>query len=69
MALPWFCYQSAVQGHHFSKNSWIPAEVEILSCISETSNRFNLFAVAVKKNGVVVGHAPRKIVAICSLFL
>ena len=33
------------------------------------TNQFDLFAVAVKKDSIVVGHVPRKIAAICSLFL
>ena len=69
MALSRFCYESAVQGHHISKDIWIPTEGEMLSCIREATNRFDPFAVAVKKDGVVVGHVPRKIAAICSLFL
>ena len=69
MALLQFCYESAVRGHHISKDFWIPTEGEMLSCIRETTNRFDPFAVAVKKDGVVVGHVPIKIAAICSLFL
>ena len=58
--------ESAVQGHHISKDLWIPTEGEILSCVRETTNPF---AVAVKENSIVVGHVPRKIAAVCSLFL
>ena len=68
MALSQFCYESVVRGHHISKDFWIPAEGEILSCVSST-NRFDSFAVAVKKDSVVVGHVPRKIAVIYSLFL
>ena len=35
----------------------------------ETGNVFDLFAVCVQKDGDIVGHVPRKISAICSLFL
>ena len=52
-----------------SKDFWIPTESEMLSWIRETTNQFNPFTVAVKKEGVVVGHVPRKIATICSLFL
>ena len=71
MASSRFSYDSAVQGHYTSKDFWTPIEGEILSCVRETftTNRFNPFAVAIKKDGVVVGHVPRKIAAICSLFL
>ena len=39
------------------------------TCRRETSNRFDPFAVAVIKDGTVVGHVPRKLSAICLLFL
>ena len=65
----WHCRGFAVRGHHISKDFWIPTEGEMLSCIRETTNRFDPFAVAVKKDGVIVGHVSRTIAAICSLFL
>ena len=40
-----------------------------LSCRREPTNREDRFAVAVVKDSNVVGHLPRKISSICSLFL
>ena len=52
-----------------TKDIWTPVEGEMLSCVQEMSNRFNPFAVAIKKDSIVVEHMPRKISAICFLFL
>ena len=42
---------------------------EVLNCTRETGNAFDPFAVSVIKRGNVVGHVPRNISAICSLFM
>ena len=62
MALSLFCYKSAVRGHHISKDFWIPTEGEMLSCVRGTTNQFDLFAVAVKKDGISTlhGSSPSK---------
>lgn len=62
MTMSQFNYKSAVWDHNISKDFWIPAN-KMLSCIRETTN---LFVVAVKKDGIVIGHVPRKIATICS---
>ena len=61
-------YQSCVRGHHVYKETWTPSVDEMLSCSRETSNRHDPFAVKVT-NPEVVGHLPRRISSICSLFL
>ena len=40
-----------------------------LSCRREPTNREDHFAIAVVKDSNIVGHVPRKISSICSLFL
>ena len=42
---------------------------EKLSCQREAENYADPFAVAVLKNENIVGHVPRKISTVCSLFL
>ena len=49
--------------------SWVAVDGEILKCERETSNRHDPFAVAIRKDGIMVGHVPQKISTICSLFL
>ena len=42
---------------------------EELECDREQENLCGRYAVAVKRSGVVIGHLPRKISRVCSLFL
>ena len=63
-----FSCNSMVRGYHVYKDVWAATDREILQCRRETSNRFDPFAVAVIKDGAVVGHVPRKLSVICSLF-
>ena len=58
-----------VRGFHVYRDIWDVEEGEILNCIREISNPHDPYAVAVVKNAVTVGHVPRKISALCSLFL
>jgi len=61
-----YCYDSEVMGY---QDTWEARLGEVLSCHRETANAFNSFAVCMKKDGAIVGHVPRKISSICSLFL
>ena len=57
---------SMVQGYHVYKDIWNTEERETLRCMRETTT----IAVFVVKEGVgTVGHVPKKISALCSLFL
>ena len=58
-----------VQGYHIYKDSWDPSIGEELSCQRKAENYTDLFAVAVMKDDNIVGHMPRKISKVCSLFL
>ena len=53
---------------HIYKEIWTPSIDEILPCSRETSNGHDPFTVKVT-NPEIVGHLPRKISSICSLFL
>ena len=67
--MPQFCYDSVVRGYHVYKDVWEASLGELLKCERETGNSFDPFAVCMKKHDDTVGHMPRKISAICSLFL
>ena len=67
--MPSFCVNSMVRGYHVYKDVWQAMDGEILSCMRETSNGHDPFAVAVLKDDTIVGHVPRSLSAICSLFL
>ena len=42
---------------------------EELVCVREPHNSHNHYAVAVKREDVLIGHLPRKLSRLCSLFL
>ena len=48
---------------------WVAAVGEELACEREPTNSSDRYAVAVLKGGVIIGHLPRKISKMCSLFL
>ena len=62
-------FDSVIRGHHIYKEVWSPVIGEILTCEEEPGNVNDLFAVAIKRSGIVVGHIPRTISSVCCLFL
>jgi len=64
-----FSVQSVIRRYHEYKDTWVAVIGEEFSCQREPMNREDRFAVAVEKDSSIVGHIPRKISAICSLFL
>ena len=62
---------TAVCGYHVYKDVWPnPFVGEIVCCEREERNDHNPYAVALKKAGTgTVGHVPRTISCICTLFL
>ena len=65
-----FSVQAMVRGYHYYKAIWEAAiDGEVLSCEREVGNVHDTFAVSVKKDGIVVGHCPRKISSLCSIFI
>ena len=74
MSVYTFAVNSVIRGYHEYKTVWeSPADGEVLRCEREVGNSHDTYAVAVKKlidgHYVVVGHVPRKISSICSIFI
>ena len=65
-----FSIDSVVRGHHVYKDIWSPEIGEILQCQIDSYNIHDMYAVAVKRDGIsIVGHVPRTISTPCHLFL
>ena len=60
---------SCVRGYHVYRTIWDAAIGEDLVCEREPTNEHDRYAVAVKKDGIIIGHLPRDISKPCSLFL
>lgn len=57
-----FEFYAAVRGFHFYRSIWQPQEHQILSCVFECGNHYDMFAVKTcDENGRTVGHLPREI--------
>ena len=68
--MPTFEHHSSVRGFHVYQSVWTPIIGEVLNCVRKTSNRHDPFAVKMVKSPIgVVGHVPKYISSICSLFL
>ena len=64
-----FSVEAMVRGYHVYRDIWIAAVGEVLPCEREPTNTVDCFAVAVKNGLDIVGHVPKKISSICSVFL
>ena len=64
-----FSMEAMVCGYHTYQSVWDAPTGETLLCEREVGNVHDTFAVAIKKDGEVVGHCPRKISALCSFFI
>ena len=60
---------SCARGYHVYESIWAAAHGERIGCIREPLNANDRYAVALKKDGAVIGHLPQKISRICSLFI
>ena len=60
---------SCIRGYHIYQTIWVPVNGEILTCRQESSNPHDRYAVSVHRDEQAVGHLPRKISRLCSLFL
>ena len=58
-----------IRSYHVYKEIWEAAVSEILMCERESRNAADKYAVAVKKDRTIIGHLPRKVSRVCSLFL
>ena len=61
-------FYSCVRGYHIYKDGWSPVRDEILVCQCETGNTHDPYAVKVTNSISIVGHLPKKITSMCSLF-
>ena len=64
-----FSVEAMVRGYHVYQNIWDADLGEQLSCWREPTNSRDPFAVVVVQSHVIVGHIPRKISTVCSMFL
>ena len=64
-----YCVEAMVRGNHVYKDIWTAVVNEELICRMKPFNTADPFAVTVVKYGTAVGHVPRKISCVCSLFL
>ena len=62
-------YYSKIRGYHVYKEVWSAVVGETLAGHRETRNLIDPYAVAVMRSGEVVGHVPRSISTLCSLFI
>ena len=62
--------EAMIRGYHEYQSIWEAEIGENLTCIREPGNVRDPYAVAVTKpeSSTIVGHVPRKMSAICSLF-
>ena len=58
-----------IRGYHIYKEIWEASYGETFDCMRETGNSFDPFAVAVVRDGEIIGHVPKLISAASSLFL
>ena len=66
-----FSVEAMVRGYHVYQDIWTAVVGEEFPCKQEAGNTFDPFAVAVMRGdtNTVIGHVPRRISSICSLFL
>ena len=66
-----FVISSVVRGYHEYKTIWsAPVDGRELPCEREPGNARDTLAVAIRPSGdLTVGHVPRLISAICSIFI
>ena len=60
---------SCAHGYHLYESIWTAALGKRIGCERELLNANDRYAVALKKDGAVIGHLPKKISRICSLFI
>ena len=64
-----FTTTSYIRGYHAYKEQWNPFTGEVLPLEREPENAEDRFAVAIKKNGDVVGHIPINLAPTIPAFL
>ena len=56
-----YVMESVVRGHHVYKRIWTPRVGEQLQLKHEEDNSNDVRAVAIAKDGIIVGHLPREL--------
>ena len=64
-----FGKESCVRGYHIYQDQWEAAIGEELECHHERGNAADAYAVSVMREGTIIGHLPRKISRLCTLFI
>ena len=64
-----FEMNSCIRGYHVYQDRWLPIIGERLECRRESGNPRDRYAVALCKGGEIMGHVPRYISTLCSLFI
>ena len=62
-------FNSFIRGYHAYRDIWIPVQGEVLILRREPTNEKDKSAVAIHKEGDVVGHVPYNISSLLSNFL
>ena len=62
-------FPCCVRGYHIYKAIWVATIGEELGCEREPTNATDRYAVAVMKNGTIIGHLPRRISKVSFIFL
>ena len=62
-------FSSCIRGYHVYDDIWIPSTGEKVDCYREERNVLDRYAVKVMKSDEIVGHLPKKISTLCSLFI
>jgi len=68
-AIEKFFERQCTRGYRVYKKVWAATVGEALVCEREPKNSSNWYAVAVKNEGTIIEHLPRKLSQVCSLFL
>ena len=58
-----------VRGYHVYKQIWNATMGEKLVCAIDPSNSLDCYAVVVEKDRTIIGHLPRKVSRVSTLFL
>jgi hypothetical protein len=58
-----------VRGYHVYNDVWEAAAGETLVCVRELRNAHDRYAVAVEKDGRIIGHLRRKVSRVCAVLL
>ena len=64
-----FVHPASIRGYHVYCSIWEAEADELLSTLQDRGNVHDRFAVAVKKEGLMVGHLPREVSKLCWFFI